>query len=361
MPSKSDRNHKKITAADIARESGYSLTAVSFAFNKPTRISTEVREKILEAADRLGYTPDPGARKFAMGRQLAIGFLLPQEADSTMSNPYILGILRGVVKVCETKAYTLSILPPIKSSINKAIQNAAVDGFITVGLTITDKIKQNFDRRGLPIVTIGGDITDDITNINIDDEAAGKLIVEKAIELGHREFVFVMLKEPIYGDEYYKSSVMQRRTSGYRKALEENGLLWSEDRVVKVDSTISGGYEAAKILFEQHDVMFSCIVSSADIISLGILRYANDTGIDIPEQYSLVSFDGIDEPFGQYNLTTIVQAPEPKGQLAAETIFELIDNQVTASGSISFPFTYRKGNTLGPCPLNILEKKVYHE
>ena len=172
MPSKSDRNHKKITAADIARESGYSLTAVSFAFNKPTRISTEVREKILEAADRLGYTPDPGARKFAMGRQLAIGFLLPQEADSTMSNPYILGILRGVVKVCETKAYTLSILPPIKSSINKAIQNAAVDGFITVGLTITDKIKQNFDRRGLPIVTIGGDITDDITNINIDDEAA---------------------------------------------------------------------------------------------------------------------------------------------------------------------------------------------
>ena len=348
MPSRNETKRKKVTANDIARKSGYSLTAVSFAFNRPGRLSDEVREKILKVADELGYVPDPLARKFAMGRHLAIGFLLPQESKYTLSNPYIQGIIRGVVGVCESRSYTLSILPPIKQSIGQAIQNAAVDGFITVGLTITSQIRKSFEVRNLPIVTIGGDINDEIASINIDDEEAGRLIVEKAIERGHREFVFVSLNEPLYS-EYYMDSVMQRRIQGYKNALSLHGIEWDEKRVIHVDSSIDGGYDAAKLLFSSSLPHFTCIVSMADIISVGIMRYAAEQGLSIPGDCSLVSFDGIDEALFPYDFTTIVQNPETKGRTAGEKLFDMLDNSLLKSDSILLPFYYREGKTLGEC------------
>ena len=72
------KSSKKPTSSDIARETGYSKTTVSFAFNSPSRISQEARDKILEVAKRLEYTPDPMARNFSLGRHKSIGFLLPQ-------------------------------------------------------------------------------------------------------------------------------------------------------------------------------------------------------------------------------------------------------------------------------------------
>ena len=76
---------KKTTISDIARETGYSKTTVSFAFNSPSRISQEARDKILEVAKRLEYTPDPMARNFSLGRHKSIGFLLPQSLSSYRS------------------------------------------------------------------------------------------------------------------------------------------------------------------------------------------------------------------------------------------------------------------------------------
>ena len=70
---------KKTTISDIASKTGFSKTTVSFAFNKPERISPETRERILEVARQEGYIPDPMARNFSSGNHMSVGLLLPQK------------------------------------------------------------------------------------------------------------------------------------------------------------------------------------------------------------------------------------------------------------------------------------------
>ncbi len=128
---------KRPTIKDIARESGYSKTAVSFAFNDPSRISEKACTQILQTAERLGYIPDPMARNFSLRRHLSIGFLLPQEIRYSLQNPYAQQVLLGIGGVCEKYGYTLTLIPPpLNESVTEAVRNAAVDGLITMGMQV---------------------------------------------------------------------------------------------------------------------------------------------------------------------------------------------------------------------------------
>ena len=99
---------KRVTIQDIAEKSGYSKTAVSFAFNSPDRISKEAVEKILQTAKDLDYIPDPMARNFSLGRHMSIGFLLPQIFQESLQNPYTLSVIRAIGNVCQSHGYMLS-------------------------------------------------------------------------------------------------------------------------------------------------------------------------------------------------------------------------------------------------------------
>ena len=89
---------KRATIQDIAQKSGYSKTAVSFAFNAPEKISAEARDRILSIARELGYSPDPMARNFSKGRHMAIGFLLPQNPDKALGNPYTQAVIAAIAE-----------------------------------------------------------------------------------------------------------------------------------------------------------------------------------------------------------------------------------------------------------------------
>ena len=118
---------KRVTIQDIARRTGYSKTAVSFAFNSPSRISKEAVEKILEAARELDYIPDPMARNFSLGHHMAIGYLVPQSAAVALKNPYLQDVMRSIAQVCENHGYMLTVIPPLHASVEEAVKNALVD------------------------------------------------------------------------------------------------------------------------------------------------------------------------------------------------------------------------------------------
>ena len=103
---------KRTTIQDIADKTGYSKTAVSFAFNSPSRISKEAVEAILKAAEELDYIPDPMARNFSLGKHMSLGFLLPQRVEYTLMNPYMQEVIRGIAEVCQEHGYMLTLIPP---------------------------------------------------------------------------------------------------------------------------------------------------------------------------------------------------------------------------------------------------------
>ncbi|MBQ0072197.1 MAG: LacI family DNA-binding transcriptional regulator, partial [Spirochaetales bacterium] len=143
---------KRITIADIAQKSGYSKTAVSFAFNCPERISKEAVDRILSIAREMDYIPDPMARNFSLGRYLSIGFLVPQAFSVSLDNPHSIDVLKGLGSVAESYDYTVTMIPPHHASIAEAIKSATVDGIIAFGLEFSSEIQEAQKRRKLPFV-----------------------------------------------------------------------------------------------------------------------------------------------------------------------------------------------------------------
>lgn len=340
------KDKKKTTISDIARETGYSKTTVSFAFNAPSRISQEARDKILAVAKALDYTPDPMARNFSLGRHKSIGFLLPQSLSDSLSNPYTQAVLRGIGIVAERNDNTLTIIPPIHSSISEAINNATVDGLISMGLWFDPQIRESLRRRKLPLVLLDGADEDGPINLSIDDMSAAYEEMKAVLDRGHRKIAVISLPFDVYAQltPQETKTIVRRRQAGYEKALNEYNMSLKDVTIKSCPATFQDGSRVAGEFFESGD--HSCIVCMSDVVALGVMDRARAEGKNIPDDISVVGFDGI---FGQYSsglcLTTVVQDAEKKGIMSAELLFKVLDGEDVESHH-SFPYEFRVGNTL---------------
>ena len=335
---------KKVTIQDIAKQSGYSKTAVSFAFNSPDRISKDAVEKILKVARDLDYIPDPTARNFSLGRHMAIGFLVPQSTSIALANPYLQSVMRSISSVCEEHGYMLTLIPPLHSSVSEAVKSATVDGIITMGLSVSKGVADILRRRMLSIVSIDGTGDDDLPSVSIDDTAAAELQMRKVLEYGHRDIAVISLPRAAYSDSSSRSLYLtERRIKGYEKALGEYGMKLSDIMIVQTDATFASGCKAMRKIMEEGKV--TAIVSMSDIVALGAWRAARDEGFRVPDDISIMGFDGIDD-FTSKELSTIVQSAEDKGRKGAEMLIAMIEGQEHPMTSVDVDFSFREGKTL---------------
>ena len=337
---------KRPTIKDIARESGYSKTAVSFAFNDPSRISEKACNQILETAERLGYIPDPMARNFSLRRHLSIGFLLPQEIRYSLQNPYAQQVLLGIGGVCEKYGYTLTLIPPLNESVTEAVRNAAVDGLITMGMQVDMDIVSVMKTRLIPYVTLDGTPDEDMPSVNIDDELASYELMKTVLESGHRNICIISLGQDIFAEKATKMSLPQRRMEGFRKALKEVGIPPEDVPVLVSEPTLADGKLRGKeiMAFEK---MPTCVVSMSDIVAIGCIVSWNEAGLSVPADISIAGFDNIDEASCIIpHLTTVDQPAQEKGRLAAEALFNMINKETLQSVHIQIPYTLIKRDSV---------------
>ena len=332
---------KRTTIQDIADRTGYSKTAVSFAFNSPSRISKKAVEAILKAAEELDYIPDPMARNFSLGKHMSLGFLLPQRVEYTLMNPYMQSVIRGIATVCQEHGYTLTVIPPLHSSVIEAIKNATVDGIITLGLTIDKNIKGILRQRQMPIVAIDGSLKDEIHSVSIDDEEAAQLQLSKVLEKGHRDIAIISLPDDAYSKRTDETdSVVNKRKKGYMKALEKYAMSLSDLRVLSCATTLQDGMDAARTILNERKP--TCFVTMSDVVAFGIMEVLNELDLDI----SVVGFDGVEiEDFHTTRLTTIHQSGNEKGKQSAKVLFSLIDGEKAPLKTL-IPYSFNEGVTL---------------
>lgn len=336
---------KRTTISDIAKRAGYSKTAVSFAFNCPDRISDEAREKILQVAKELDYYPDPMARNFSLGRHMTIGFLLPQMVEITLSNPYIQQVIMGIGEVSEREGYTLTLIPPLRSSINEALINAPVDGLIAMGINFDENLNETLRRRKLPVVVIDSTGGEDVISLRVDDVSASQMQMERALSLGHRDIAVISLLDDAYSNGCESSdTIVQRRKRGYENALREYGMSLSDIAIYSSDTSLRAGKESAKeILRSQRP---SCILCMSDIVAIGVLSELKEERIKCPEEISVIGFDGIiPDGLMEKSLTTIVQSALEKGRKSAELLFGEMRGEKTQMAN-TIPFYFKDGDTL---------------
>ncbi len=349
----------RVTIKDIAELAGVSKTTVSFAFNDPSRISADTRDKVLEIARVHGYVPDPVARIMSSKRIGTIGLLLPQSIPVAFGNRYLAQILRGLGAACETEQYSLTLIPPIEGSLDSSVRVAPVDGLVTLGLLPSTSAAATIRQRHIPFVAI--DVPDDlgIPSVCIDDERSAYNLMRYVLDLGHQRIAILMLgardHDPIIeGDaepELYFSGAGERRMRGIDQAFrEDDRSLESPDvQCIPTESTLDAGIRAGRLLFGIGSERPTAVVTMCDEVALGVYQAASECGVRIPLDVSVAGFDGIPEgTLLTPPLTTIVQPGYEKGEHAGRMLLSAIHGTSYRSGPMVIETRLRVGGSTAP-------------
>ena len=319
----------KVTIKHIAQAAGVSTTSVSFAFNNPGRLSEATLQRILEVAEDLGYVPSPVARSLNTGRTCTLGVLVPQPIPEIVRNPFLSEFLEGVGEVCTEAGFSLMIVPPLEGSIRRAIINAAVDGFLTLGLEPFKAAMVVLRQRGVPYVMVDGDPIEGVPAVNIDDEAGARAAMKHVLSAGHRKIAILAIrsgKEARY-EEY--AGTLRRRMAGYLAALKGFGLDVDGRRIrlLECASTARGGRSTFAALWKAKPRP-TALVAMSDIIAVGAMEAARKAGVHLPDELSIVGFDDIRlASWVSPPLTTVRQPVRRKGKLAAELLVSHIQGE----------------------------------
>ena len=264
----------RVTIADVAIAAGVSKTAVSFAFNNPENLGPATLERVLRVARDLGYAPHPTARALSMRRCGTIGVLIPQSLSTVFANPFLSELIQGLGEQCEKHDLTLLLVPPLDGSLEGAIRQASVDGFISLGLSPDDRAVGILDRNGIPTVLVDSEASSDHPAVNVDDHGGADQAAMHLLELGHVRLAIIVL--PPTRSQLEMTPTAARRMAGYRAAIARSGTPAPE--CVTAGISVDAGERA----FQQLGAggrRPTAVLAMSDMVAIGIISAARAAGL----------------------------------------------------------------------------------
>ncbi|AUV88774.1 substrate-binding domain-containing protein [Vibrio campbellii] len=310
------------TMKDIAKLAGVSTSTVSHVINKTRFVSEEISERVNNAAKELNYyAPSALARSLKVNRTKTIGMLV-----TTSTNPFFGEVVKGVERSCYHKGYSLILCNTegdnerMRESINTLLQKR-VDGLILMCSSLEGERIDVFERYpDIPVVVMDwGPMLFTSDKIQDNSLRGGYLAAKYLIDCGHKEVGCIT--GPLIKHQ------AQMRYEGYKRAMLEAELEFNANWIVESDFECEGGYQAFKKIVERGPLPSSIFVSN-DMMAMGVINAANELGIQIPEQLSIIGYDDIHiAKFMSPSLTTIHQPKYRLGQAAVETLLRKLDEK----------------------------------
>lgn len=351
----------RATLQTIADELGISRSTVSNAYSRPDQLSAELRMRVLETAERLGYGgPHPGARSLRSGRIGAIGVVLTADLSMAFTDPYAVAYLRGLAQAAEERETSLLLipLPADEEAALRAVRGAAVDAFCLYLVPEWYRALEVIRSRGVPIV-VGEDpaaMGPDAAFVGIDEPAAARKVGSHVAALGHRRVAIVAhwvadrsTTGPVVGvsaDDlrYYVSAA---RVRGYRDALADAGVPWRDVMLVnaKANSRDDGATAAAFALDKAQRA--TAILTTSDVLALGVLEAVRSRGLKPGRDVSVTGFDDIPEA-AEVGLTTVRQPSVERGRIAGEMLLDPPEDPAQRHRVLPTALVVR--TTTGPVP-----------
>jgi DNA-binding LacI/PurR family transcriptional regulator len=318
----------RVTLQTIADHVGVSRMTVSNAFSRPDQLSDGLRRTILEAARELGYAgPHPSARALARGTTGAIGVLLTASLQYAFTDDVAIGFLGAITAGLEPTGLALTLLSSSGREDVVPARDTALDGALIYSCDPDTTAVEWLLRRGLPLVTVDQKPLPHVDSINVDDRGGARAAAAHLVELGHRAIGIVTTGDGPTGiaerptvDAVAGKYVSRQRLAGYLDALEPAGVR----PVVHAQHNNSEdeAHQAALELLKREDRP-TAVLCNSDLLALGVLRAAEELGLAVPGDISVVGFD--DSPLARRArpmLTTVRQDVEAKGKAAAAALLE---------------------------------------
>ena len=349
---------RRATIADVAREAGVSTSTASVVFSGKVNVADATREKVLAAAAVLGYTgPDPRAASLRTGRSGIVAVVLGGELRHAFLDPVTTAMMDGLSDaLAAISAGILLLRDDPQGDEAPPITEAPVDAVVLIGCSgRTRSALETVRQRGLPVVVIEGDAGEGIPQVTLDNREASAEMADYVRQLGHTDVATVTLaldaereRGPITPARVAGATVdvTLDRLAGFREIYPD------APGVTAAASLVDEGMIAARTLLtrasgELRDDRPTAIVAQSDLLAVGVIRAAEELGLRVPDDLTVVGFDGINaDGLGSLRLTTIAQPAVAKGRAAGEQVARMLAGE--PGESVHFTCSFREGETAAP-------------
>jgi len=337
-------NKKTPTIRDIAKIAGVTPGTVSRALNDSPLVNDNTKNRILDIAAEINYTPNLVARRLSLGKTFAIGVIVP-----FFTRPSVSERLDGVVSILSNSNYDLvihDIENPHQRSIGfqNMLQERRIDGALIISMPILEKDIQFFHESPIPIVFV--DRKDPnlsaFNSIIIDDIQGGYQATRHLIDLGHRKIGFIgdnteLKTKPLNEVDAnpFRFTSSRDRYQGYKKAMQEANIpiepsYYGEDE--------HGHVQARNLALNMLQLSDrpSAIFAASDTQAFGVIQAARQLDISIPDELSVVGFDDI-QPAEFMQLTTVRQLLFESGKRGVELLIQSINQDIKEPITITLP------------------------
>ncbi|MCU1479540.1 MAG: transcriptional regulator [Subtercola sp.] len=307
----------------------------------------------MTAARELNYFgPDPRARSLRQGRSGIVGVIIEDRVLNSFRDPMTLAALDGISQELGEGSgmLLLTAVGDGESTIQSAVFDAAIFMGCSPHLARSIEIMR---QRNIPMVAIEGQAFDGVLAVSLDNREAARRIAQVVHDLGHTRVATVTLpldalrslrplsEEIVAGAT---TAVSIDRLEGARDVFPDL------DGVVAASSSSDDGLEAGlRLLTGSVSSRPTAILAQSDLLAVGVIRAAEQLGLAVPADLTVVGFDGARiEGFSDYQLTTMKQPATEKGRAAGAAVTALLAGE--PASDVSFASVLRMGNTAGPVP-----------
>lgn len=311
-----------VSMKEIAAACGVSVATVSKALNDRKDVGEETKEMVRKVANEMGYFPTISAQSLRTNKTYNIGVLFMDEANSGLTHDYFAAILQHFKVTAELKGYDITMINcakdrPRRMSYLNHCRYRGFDGVVIACIDFDSPEIAELIQSDIPVLTIDH-IFNNRSAVCSDNIEGITEVVEYIVKMGHKKIAYVHGKD---------SAVTRDRLSTFNSVCKANKIDIPAEYLTEAPyRDIDSSYARTKELLALKNPP-TCIMYPDDYSAFGGINAVHDLGLNIPEDISIVGYDGIQLAL-RYSpkMTTMVQNTERIGRVAAEKLIEQIEN-----------------------------------
>ncbi|MBR3962797.1 MAG: LacI family DNA-binding transcriptional regulator [Oscillospiraceae bacterium] len=326
-----------MTIKDLAQKTGYGVATVSRVLNNHPNVSEKARKAIMKAVEESGFELNDNAKQLKQQRSNSV-LVVVKGTSNEMFGSLVEYIQSEIAKT----EYPL-LVDYIDEDDNEVLRAVRLCrekkplGILILGGNI-EHFAKDFDKIEVPCVLVSSDASNlnfkNLSSVSTDDRSAAKCAMDSLIELGHRRFAFV-------GGDRNTSDTGRLRYLGCLDSCIEHGIDFDKNKdYIGVRFSYQDGYDATCLLIKNKR-NFTALFAAADVMAIGAMRALRDNGLRVPEDVSVIGFDGL--TLGSFlvpKLSTVEQSVRKMAVRSVEILLDCIENGGEAKHE-TIPFTVR--------------------
>jgi LacI family transcriptional regulator len=321
-----------VTIKHVAKKANVSISTVSRVINDSKPVNDDIKRRVFEVIDELGYTPNPVARSLVMKKSKLIGVIIPD-----ISSSFIGEVLNAVEDIAKTYGYDIILCNTygeLKQELRyfQLLKAKQVEGIIFTTRMLMDAHRELFTNFDLPLVMINRDGSDlGILSVAINHERAAFDMTSYLIHLGHKNIV--LIRNGIDAESFGTDQM-----NGYERAHLENGMTFSKDKVFEGYFSMEEAYKLVDNMLKDGNKP-DAIVTTSDEMAVGAINAAVDNGLQVPQDLSVSgAYDSKMSRFYRPKLTTVKYPIYDIGAIAVRLIIKKINGQEPKEKLIQMPY-----------------------